>query len=488
MKINLLLVTLLIGSSILYGQNTKKGPETSPKNISITLKPLKNCRIYLGSYFGKTKILSDSTWLDENSKGVFKGDTKLTGGIYFVVSPKYTIQFELLIGQNQNFSITGDTTEKEKIKIIGSSDNELFNDYSKTTIEKGKQINNLNNQFAEAKTKEDSNRIRNEMIVLNKDLQNYREQIIKKHPASLLTVFLNAMKRPDAPAIPVINGKPDSTFPYHFVKNHFWDDVAFNDDRLLRTPFFEPKIDDYFKYYVSPEPDSIIKEIKYMLLSARTGKEIYPYLLTKYTNKYLNPEFMGQDKVFLYLFNNFYSKGDTSFLNPASRKTIFDRAYSLMANQLGNPAPALNLRDTSGKLVSLYNIQAPLTFLVFWDPTCGHCKEEIPRIDSMYKAKWKGLGIHIFAVNIAEKTMTELKKFIQDKHISPDWTLAYQPKEERDADQASGQPNFRQLYDVYKTPTFYLLDDKKNIIAKQLSIAQFDDLINAKLKKSNSTK
>ncbi|MFM9587679.1 hypothetical protein, partial [Streptomyces caniscabiei] len=79
---------------------------------------------------------------------------------------------------------------------------------------------------------------------------------------------------------PVIKGKPDSTYPYYFVKNHYWDGISFNDDRLLRTPFFEPKIDEYYKNYVSPNPDSIIQEVKMMLLYARSGKEIYPYLLT----------------------------------------------------------------------------------------------------------------------------------------------------------------------------------------------------------------
>jgi len=202
----------------------------------------------------------------------------------------------------------------------------------------------------------------------------------------------------------------------------------------------------------------------------------------------MNPEYMGQDKVFLYLFDNFYSKGDTTFLNAASRKTIFERAYSMMANQLGNPAPLLNLRDTTEKIISLYGIQSPLTLVVFWDPTCSHCKEEIPRIDSIYRAKWKSLGLSIYAVNTAEKTMDELKKFVSEKHLNADWIHVYQPKAERDAEQAAGQPNFRQLYDVFKTPTLYLLDEKKNIIAKQLSIEQFDDLIIAKLKKQNSTK
>ena len=488
MKYRFLLFTCLFFSVSLLAQAVKKPVAVPAKNIAISLTPLKNCKVYLGSYYGKGRVLVDSAQLNDKSVGVFKGSTKLPGGIYFIVSPQYTVQFELLIGNQQQFSIAGDTAQKDNPVIKGSPDNDLFKEYSAVTIEKGKALMNQNQQMPAAKTKEDSAKIRNEIVRLNKELQNYREDVIKKHPASLLTTLLTAMKRPEVPAIPIVKGKADSTYPYRFVKDHFWDDVAFNDDRLLRTPFFEPKLDDYFKYYVSPEPDSIVKEVKYILLSARTGKEMYPYLLTKFTNKYMNPEYMGQDKVFLYLFDNFYSKGDTTFLNPASRKTIFERAYSMMANQLGNPAPLLNLRDTTEKVISLYGIQSPLTLVVFWDPTCSHCKEELPRIDSIYRAKWKSLGLSIYAVNTAEKTMDELKKFVKEKNLSTDWIHVYQPKAERDAEQAAGQPNFRQLYDVFKTPTLYLLDEKKNIIAKQLSIEQFDDLIIAKLKKQNSSK
>jgi hypothetical protein len=46
----------------------------------------------------------------------------------------------------------------------------------------------------------------------------------------------------------------------------------------------------------------------------------------------------------------------------------------------------------------------------------------------------------------------------------------------------SNQAGFRQLFDARTTPTVYLLDDKKRIIAKQLSLEQFDDMIAAKLK------
>ena len=41
----------------------------------------------------------------------------------------------------------------------------------------------------------------------------------------------------------------------------------------------------------------------------------------------------------------------------------------------------------------------------------------------------------------------------------------------------------RQLYDVFKTPTFYLLDKDKKIIAKNLTVDQFHDFLQAQQKK-----
>jgi thiol-disulfide isomerase/thioredoxin len=467
---------------LLAGIVVAQTPKTTLKgySIPITITPLKNTKVYLGSYFGKSMTLVDSANINANSKGVFQGTKKLTGGIYFVVSPNYSILFELLMDAQQQFSIVADTAQKEKAAIIGSPDNDIFKQYSVFSTVKGKLLQQLETEFRAAKNPTDSARLRELIIKTDKELRGYQENIIKTKPQSLLAMLFSAMKRPTAPPIPIVKGKPDSAYPYFYVKNHYWDGISFNDDRLLRTPFFEPKLDEYFKNYVSPNPDSIIQEVKMMLLYARTGKEIYPYLLTKFTNKYMTPEFMGQDKVFVYIFENFYAKGDTVLLNPASRKTVTERAYSLMANQLGNPAPMLDLVDTLGKPVSLYAQKSPFTLVVFWDPNCGHCKEELPRIDSIYKAKWKVKGVTIFSVNIYENEIPAWKQFLVEKQISRDWIQAYQTKEAREAEQKAGAPNYRQLYDIFKTPTLYLLDKDKRIMAKQLTIEQFDALMDAK--------
>lgn len=484
-RISIFLVFLCSGLSLAAQKKTvpvKPQVTTNGRNINITLTPLKNCKVYLGSYMGKGKALVDSAMLNDKSQGVFRGANKLTGGIYFVVSPQLTIQFELLMDDKQHFSIAADTALKEQAVITGSFDNDLFKTYSEISTTQGKKIQQYEAAYHAARTSADSAAAKAELVKADKAIRQYQSDIIAKYPQSLLAMLFNTMKRPTAPAIPVVNGKADSLYPYRFVKEHFWDDVNFNDDRLLRTPFFELKLDEYFKYYVSPEPDSIIAEVKYILLYARTGKEIYPYLLTKFTNKYMNPEFMGQDKVFVYLFENFYAKGDTVLLNQASRKTVTERAYFLMANQIGQPAPTLNLSDTTGKAVSLYAIQAPFTMIAFWDPNCGHCKEEIPRLDSLYKAKWRNMGVKVLSVNIYENEIPSWKKFIAAKSLSSDWLQAYETKEAKEATEKSGQANYRQLFDIIKTPTFYLLDKDKHIIAKQLSLEQFDDILKIKTK------
>lgn len=460
-------------------QVSKPIAEVTGREIAITLTPLKNTKVYLGSYFGKGMTLVDSAFLDMNSKGIFKSDSKLTKGIYFVVSPNYTIQFEFLMDDKQKFEIKGDTAAKESAQIIGSPDNDLFKQYAQFSNEKGRQAQQLRTALLSANP-EDAPKVRASIAAIEKEIKQFQQNIHQKHPNSLLSTLFHVMKRPEPPAVPIVRGKPDSTYPYQFVKQHFWDDVLFNEDLLLRTPFFEPKLDDYFKYYVSPEPDSIIQEVKEMLIMAKTGKEIYPYLLTKFTNKYINPEFMGQDKVFVYLFENFYAKGDTVLLNPASRKTITERAYSLIANQLGQQAPVLNLTDTIGKRKSLYEVKAPFTLVAFWDPNCGHCKEEIPRFDSLYKTKWKANGVAVYSVNIYENEYQSWKKFIVEKNLSADWIHVYQTKEDRQAEEKAGMPNYRQLYDIFKTPTFYLLDENKRILAKQLTLEQFDALMDAK--------
>ena len=493
-KLRNILVVLVLLPFLSFSQAKKTLPSKMNNNnsqnlpgraINITLKPYQNVKIYIGTNYGKNRVIADSVLLNEKSEGVFASKQKLTPGIYFVVSPKFSILFDFLVDEGQHFKIIADTNNLSQALIIGSPDNDIFKSYSNTTSNIGKELNELESNFRKATNASDSGNFTTLYNAKKKALTDSRKEVIKSHPNSMTAFFLNVMQRPEAPPMPVVNGKLDSAFPYYYVKNHFWDDVVFNDNRLIRTPFFEDKLDEYFKNFVSRDPDSIIEEVQYILTVAKTGKEIFPFLLFKFTNKYITPEFMGQDKVFLHIYQNFFAKGDTVLLNESSKQAIKERAYSMMANQLGLAAPALVLNDLQNNKISLYNIKAPYTFVAFWDPTCSHCKVEIPRLDSFYKAIWKNLNVTILSVNINFKEVTAWKSFIKDNKLEA-WTHGYQSEDDLNKEIAEGKPTtIRQLYDVFKTPTFYLLDSNKKIIAKNLSIEQFNDfLVNAQKKGS----
>ena len=110
-------------------------------SIRLHLKPYTSGKVYLGYYYGKIKALADSAQLNAGGEGLFSGDTRLPGGVYFVVSPNRAILFELLIDSQQHFSVSADTTNlPASVVFTGSSDNTIFQTYTRYTAGKGREI------------------------------------------------------------------------------------------------------------------------------------------------------------------------------------------------------------------------------------------------------------------------------------------------------------------------------------------------------------
>ena len=75
--------------------------------------------------------------------------------------------------------------------------------------------------------------------------------------------------------------------------------------------------------------------------------------------------------------------------------------------------------------------------------------------------------------------------YIRDHHLT-DWVNVYQTPEMKQDDIDAKRAGFRQLYDVYQTPTIYLLDEQKKIIGKKLTWEQVDELIQRKMQLNHS--
>jgi len=434
---------------------------------------------YLAYHMGKNLNVADSAAFNNKGVAIFKGATKLPPGIYAVVFPGKNLSLDFFIDKDQVISITADSTNLINAVITGSKEHTLFQQYQKFVAAKGTLLQQERQAYSSAKTKADSVLHEANYTRYNKELNDYRENIITTQPKSMMATLLNAMKDPPYPTkVPVTH--QDSVDNYNFYKAHYWDGITFMDERVVRTPFFLPKLERYYREVMPQAPDSIIKDIDYKLLLARTAPEMYKFLINWLTDEYINPKYMGQDAVFVHLFEKYHSKGLSSWLNEKQMEVITRRAYMQMANLIGEKAANLEMLDSTGKQSNLYDLQAPYTVVIFWDPTCGHCKEEVPRVDSIYKASWKASGVKIYGV-LTEDQKPEWVKYIKEHKIG-DWTNVYQTKEMSEAITASQKPSFRQLYDVTSTPTLYLLDKDKRIIGKKLTWKQLDELLQVKMK------
>lgn len=437
---------------------------------------------YLTYYMGNNFNIADSAAIGNDGTAIFKGPVNLPPGIYAIFFPGKQIRTEFLIGKEQVISVSADTADLvNKTVVTGSKENILYEQYQQVAATLGRLIQQERIAFISSTTKADSTLHENNYTAHNKALNDYREGIIKDQPNSMMAALLNAMKEPVYPAkLPVT--KQDSVNNYNEYKKHYWDGISFMDDRIIRTPFFLKKLERYFREVISPDPDTIIKDVDYKLLLARSSTEMYKFLLNWVTDEFINPKYMGQDAVFVHLFEKYHSKGLSPWLNEKQMEGISRRAYMLMANLIGEKGADLEMLNTENKATSLYNLDADYTIICFWDPNCGHCKEEVPRLDSIYRASWKDHHVKIFAVLTPENkkdTRPEWLSFIKD-HALSDWTHVYKTNDMEEADYKAQKPSFRQLYDITLTPTLYLLDKEKRIIGKKLTLLQLHDLLQVK--------
>ncbi|MGX5818269.1 redoxin domain-containing protein [Chitinophaga lutea] len=437
-------------------------------NIALQLKGYTSGTVYLGHYMGKTTYVMDSASLDPGGKATLAGKETQPGGIYLIVLPGKKQYFEILLDKQQHFSIVADTSDLiGKTIFTNSPDNQQFSDYNRFITSQSATMAEVQQLLAAAKNAEDSARARPAMDAIGKKLQQYRQDIIAKQPKTLLAAIFRAMREPEVPAMPRnADGSLDSTFPYRYYKAHFWDDADLSDGRLVRTPVLEARLNRYFNQLVAPVPDSAIVEADKIIALTKNDRESFKFVTWWLTQFYEGSNIMGMDAVFVHLVEKYYVTKKAYWVNDEQREKIIARAYEIAPNLIGQKAAQLILQDSTGAPVNLYNVRSKYTVLVFWDPTCGHCVTEVPKLDSAYKARWKQQGVTMIGVK-TEGTKAEWTAFIQEKKLTG-WIHAWDPKY---------TSNYRKLYDVYSTPVVYLLDENKKILAKRLGTQQLDEFL-----------
>ncbi|QSE97079.1 thioredoxin-like domain-containing protein [Fulvivirga lutea] len=457
MKNIFLIITIICSFNAVFAQKYK---------LDFKVKGLADTTVYLGNYFGESTYLKDTARVNSKGEFTFDGNRDLESGMYFLVLNK-TRLFDFLVDKNKQFKISTSTDDYvTNLSVEGDISNQLFIDDMKFNAERNKEASPFVKIVQDSLSSEQETQLaRAELDKINDKVVAHQDKIIEEHPDLLISKIFLANRRTDIPETP--EGEDPTEFGYKYLKKNYWNNFDLGDPAMLRLgrPVYKEKVENFFNRLIIPQPDSILKQVELLAKEAKATQDTYKYFIWTVTLLYQNPTIMGLDKVFVELIDKYFESGEMDFwANAQLKKNLKERADQLRLSLIGNKAANMVMMDKNKQMKSLYAIPNKYTVIYFFDPDCGHCKKETPVLADFYNTT--KYDVEIFAVS-ADTSMVKMENYINKMGMK--WITVNGPRT------ATG--SYHNSYDANTTPTIYVLDDKKKIIAKKIPAARLEDFL-----------
>ncbi len=421
--------------------------------IEAVLTGVRDSTCFLAHYLDKQHSIRDTAVADAAGRLVFEGKTPLPAGLY-VISVGRWRYFDVLLTDDQQFRLQTDTTNFiAAMKVEGSRENELFYAYNQYMQKRFDDLRKLQ-QLGESPVR---------LKAIQQEMNDHRRDFIKTNAGTFAAKLLRAATEPELPAAPKRpDGRPDSTYLYHYYKAHYFDNLDLTDERMMRTPLLAPRVERYFADLVMQMPDSLSKEADALLAKVpKDRRDLRKYLIYKITSPYEQAHVLGTEAFFVHMGEKYYV-GEPGLYDSSTVRRFRERIATLKPTLVGKKVPNMTLTDTLGRSVPLYGVKADYTVVFIYDPECGHCREATPKVLDFYR-KTKAQGVAVYAANL-KRDLAQWKKFIRE----------FKTGEFINGIDLRGQVDFWNTFDAQSTPVIFVLDRDKKIIARRLPAAELE--------------
>ncbi len=492
---------LLLSLSLLSIITNVSAQANQGHDIRVNFKNCKDTVMYLAFYQFDKSYLADTCKKVVKGQVVFKGKNTLEKGVYYLVSQDKARYFDFFVSDaNQKIVMSTDTADLVKnLKCTSHKENDDFFNYIKFITAKNKEYVEVKNKTKGMNSKDSLAFMTEKGKVLNETVMAFEKTFLEQHKGTFVGDVINLKMEKEAKDIPkASNGRPDSLYIYNYYKSHFWDGVNFEDDGIMRTPFFADKLKKYFNNVIVQHPDTVSLEIDRVMAKTKAGSMMQKLLIAHFLYTSESSKLMGFDKVFVHVIDKYIRTGMAKEVyDEKTIEKIKERGDILKPLLLGSQSPDLLMIDTIGHkqiqkmgfdtvktsqgatklyydnvqnlaqtFVSLYGVKADYLALVFWDVDCGHCKTEIPKLLAEYHAlKKEGYDIKVFSV-YTQHDYDKWRKYVIENKL--DWMNIYDGVHIN---------NIKEKFDIYSTPVIYMLDKNKKIKAKRIGTEQVKDIV-----------
>ncbi|MCK0107727.1 TlpA family protein disulfide reductase [Flavobacteriaceae bacterium S0825] len=391
-----------------------------------------------------------NTQMDEEGNFRFDLDSTATQGMYRLVYalPQEEFNFDIIYNAKEDVSLTFNA--ETGVDFKASVENTLMSSYTNSMSLISQSIGDFYNQQSQ-----DSSALMS-IFRTQKETQLEYE---KAAEGTIVSDFIKANK----PYVP--KSYEDIATYITNIKKHFFDYVDFNNETLQSSNFLIDRVSNYVFGMASTNEDEndIYKRNIDEVYSAmkKAQPEIKSTLLEIIWQQMVDTNF---DSVANYISDKYLIKLAESLKDTE----LVNRLKQFKSLSIGNKAPEFDVFiEENGERtpISMYDLDvAEKYILVFWSSSCSHCLQEIPQLQAHLKSL-NNPDYKVIAVGLEDDTYLwerEIAKYPEFLHV---------------LGMGKWENKIGNSYNVNATPTYFVLNNEKKILAKPYDISALKEYI-----------
>ncbi|NOX17830.1 MAG: redoxin domain-containing protein [Chlorobi bacterium] len=417
------------------------------QNISIKINGLKNGGAALFSIELAKSSFVESIYSDSNGLFRISNNGQFYEGFYrLIFSDNVWFNF---IYDGENIEIEANKNNILKTLTINKS---LSNIQYFKYLRISSEYKNERNKFLQALNKYKNDNpdlimIKNKFRNVQNQYRSFIDDFSRGENESFIARYILSAREP------IINLNSNSNKIIEFLIKHFWDNVDFDDIRLLHSDLFINKTIEYLNYLSGSQKDRSFltkqykKAVDIILNRAKTNELVYQQM-TEYLTKGFKK--LGFNNVIDYIVDN-YIITDNLCLDSDMGNFIEMRINQAKIFAKNVKVPDIELPDLQGKIINLYDVAADKTLILFYSSHCPHCQEFLPKLLEFYlqnKNKFEIFGVSL------DTNPQEWKNFVKNNNYN--WINV--------SDLKGWESKVSYDFYIYATPTMFLVDKNFKII------------------------
>jgi thiol-disulfide isomerase/thioredoxin len=433
--------------------------------ITCHISSLPDSKVFLASVRGDAYKIIDTAEL-KNGVCIFSFPDNTQTGMYKIIPETSLSQSRRnvplksldVIFNSENISLkTVYPWLQDSLVILESKENKLYYDFLKQENAMQKKLELLQPLLAQYPYDDDFyGSVIKRYNSLQKDKNSLIQQTCTDHKGSIAASLIAMQKSP------FLDANLPETERQAFYKQHYFDELDYSDENLIYSNAYTRSLIKYImlcrdaKLSQAELEKEFMRAVDVILSRINKNPEVYDFLLNYLMEGF---ELLKLENVLKYIADNYMN----TVCKTENSTTLQRRMEAYSKFTVGQMAPDITIPDRQNQEIKLSAINSSFTLVVFWASWCPGCEELLPKLKKWYVSK--AIDLEIVAVSLDT--------------IGSDWKEAIEKNNYiflNGCDLKGWNGKAARDYYLYATPTMFLLDRNRKILAKPLS---FDDLLRA---------